>query len=161
MTKEKIEKYLTDIPKPEPPAIEGREMLKLALLNARRSSRIGIVLVALPGLLIFLFFLQNTLHLFPGFTRWLAGSGTFLPLPWRAIVFFIFLVGFPLVAVAVNLLSISYYRYHRFRREFTITIRLRWWNLIIAIIGAGLAAFYILHLLADTLLARGLLADVL
>ncbi|HEV2481327.1 MAG TPA: hypothetical protein VGS79_16760 [Puia sp.] len=152
MTKEKLSNYLTDVPKPEAPATENEKLVRLALLSARRSAAIGVILIALPGLLIFLLFLQNTLHLFPGLTRWLAGSGSFLPLPARAIVVFIFLVGFPFVAVAVNLLSISWYRYYHFRRELVISIRMRWPNILIAIIGSALAAFYILHLLADTLL---------
>ena len=155
MTKEKIAKYLTDIPKPETPIAESEKMLRMTLLSARRSSAIGLVLIALPGTLIFLLFLSNTFHIFPGLIRWLAGKGTQLPLPARAIVFFIFLVGFPFVAVAVNLLSISWFRYYRFRREFVISIRMRWPNILIAIIGSALAAFYILHLLADTLLGRG------
>ena len=154
MTKEKLSGYLTDIPKPEAPATESEKMVRLALLSARRSAVLGVVLIALPGLLIFLFFLQNTFHLFPGLIRWLAGSGTFLPLPLRAILVFFFLVGFPFVAVAVNLLSISWYRYYHFRRELVISIRMRWQNLLIAIIGGALAAFYILHLLADTLSGR-------
>ena len=154
MTKEKLSGYLTNIPKPEAPVTESEKMVRLALLSARRSAVFGIVLIALPGILIFVFFLQNTFHIFPGLIRWLAGSGSFLPLPVRAILVFFFLVGFPLVAVAVNLLSISWYRYFHFRRELVISIRMRLPNLLIAIIGSVLAAFYILHLLADTLLGR-------
>ena len=152
MTKEKLSNYLTDVPKPEAPATESEKVVRLALLSARRSAALGVVLIALPGILILVLFLQNTFHLFPGFIRWLAGSGSFLPLPARAIVVFIFLVGFPFVAVAVNLLSISWYRYYHFRRELVISVRMRWPNILIAIIGSALAAFYILHLLADTLL---------
>ena len=152
MTKKKLSNYLTEVAKPEAPATENEKVLRLALLSARRSAVVGLVLIAFPGLLVFLLFLQNAFHLFPGLTRWLAGSGTFLPLPARAIVVFVFLVGFPFVAVAVNLLSISWYRYYHFRHELVISIRMRWPNILIAIIGSALAAFYILHLLADTLL---------
>lgn len=152
MTKEKLSTYLTDIPKPDAPATENEKVIRLALLSARRSAFLGIILVALPGALIFLVFLQNTFHLFPGLERWLAGTGSFLPNPARAVLFFIFLVGFPFVAVAVNLLSITWYRYYHLRHELVISIRMRWPNILIAIAGSALAAFYILHLLADTLL---------
>jgi hypothetical protein len=154
MTQEKIEAYIKDIPKPAPPATESEKIVRMSLLSARRSSVIGLVLIALPGILIFLLFLQNTFHVFPGLIRWLAGSGTFLPLPLRPILVFIFLVGFPFVAVAVNLLSISWFRYYHFKKELVISVRMRWPNILIAIIGSALAAFYILHLLADTLLRR-------
>ena len=155
MTDEKLGDYLKEIPKPEAPPAKGQEMLKLALMNARRSSVIGAILIVLPGALIGLFLLQNGLHVLPGLTRWLAGEGTFLPLPARAIVAFVFLVGFPLLAVILNLLSITWYRYDRARKELTITVRMRWINVLIAIAGNALASFYVLHLLADTILGKG------
>jgi len=155
MTDEKLSDYLKDIPKPAPPPAKGQEMLRLTLMNARRSSVVGAILIILPGALILLFFLQNTLHLFPGLTRWLAGAGTLLPLPARAIVAFLFLVGFPFVAVILNLLAITWFRYDRTRKELNITLRMRWVNVVIAVAGSALAAFYVLHLLADTILGNG------
>jgi hypothetical protein len=155
MDQEKLGDYLKEIPKPAPPPpAQGQEMLKLTLMNARRSSVVGAILIILPGGLIFLFLLQNSLHLFPGLTRWLAGEGTFLPLPQRAIVAFLFLVGGPLLAVIFNLLAITWYRYDRARKELTITLRMRWTNILIVVIGSALASFYVIHLLADTILGK-------
>lgn len=155
MTDEKLGRYLKEIPKPEAPRAQGQEMLKVALMNARRSSLIGAILIILPGALIGLFLLQNSLHVLPGVTRWLAGAGTFLPLPARAVVAFGFLVGFPVLAVILNLLAITWYRYDRVRRELTVTVRMRWINVLIVIAGSALASFYVLHLLADTILGKG------
>ena len=139
------------IPKPVPATPTGQQQLKVALFSARRSSRIGILLIALPGLVILLFLVQQLFHLSPGFTRWLDG-GTTLPAPVRAVLVCIFLVGFPLIAIVLNLLSICYFRYDRVKKEFHISFRLRWWNIIITLAGGALASFYILHLLADTIL---------
>lgn len=142
------------MPKPEPPASQAQQALKLTLMSARRSSIGGAILVALPGMLIFLFFLQHSLHLLPGLTRWLASKGNLLPLPQRAIVAFLFLVGFPLLAVILNLLAITWFHYDGSRKELTVTLRLRWLNVAIVIAGSALAAFYVLHLLADTILGN-------
>ena len=155
MTDEKLGDYLKEIARPAAPPAKGQEMLKVALMNARRSSVIGAILIILPGLLILLFFLQNGLHLLPGLTRWLAGEGTFLPLPARAIVAFVFLVGFPVLAVIFNLLAIAWFRYDRVRKELTVVVRMRWLNVSIAIVGSALASFYVMHLLADTILGKG------
>ncbi|HVS94862.1 MAG TPA: hypothetical protein VHE54_00200 [Puia sp.] len=155
MTDEKTGDYLKAIAKPQAPPAKGQEMLRLTLMNARRSSAIGAVLIILPAALILLFFLQNSLHLFPGVTRWLAGEGTRLSLPARAIVAFLFLVVFPLLAVILNLMAITWFRYDRARKELSISIRMRWVNVLIAIGGSALAAFYVLHLLADTLPGNG------
>lgn len=152
MDKEKMADYLETVPKPSPAPPAGQRILKVALFNARRSSRIGFLLVGLPGLIVLLFFVQQLLHLPPGFTRWLEGGGSSLSAPVRAVLFFIFLVGFPLIAVVLNLLSICYFQYDRSNKEFHVHFRIRWWNIVITLAGGALASFYILHLLADTLL---------
>lgn len=43
-------------------------------------------------------------------------------------------------------------RYDRIRKEFNFTVKIRLWNIIITVAGAALASFYILHLLADSIL---------
>jgi len=144
--------YLKTVPKPAPAVPAGQKILRVALFNARRSSRIGFLLVALPGLLVLLLIVQQLFHLQPGFTRWLEGGGSSLSTPVRAVLVFIFLVGFPLIAVVLNLLSICYFQYDRLKKEFYFHFRVRWWNIVITLAGGALAAFYILHLLADTIL---------
>ena len=154
MDKQRLADYLQEIPKPVVPPPGEQEMLRVTLMNARRSSVFGFWLILLPGLLILVFFLNTLFHWDSGIVRWLAGGGSFLPLPLRALLVFIFLVGFPFIAVVLNLLAVTYYRYSPIRRELTITVRMKWPNLVIAIAGCALASFYILHLLADTLLNK-------
>lgn len=153
MDKENLVEYLKSIPKPVPTEAPNQKILKISLLNARKSSRIGFGLIALPGTIILLFITQNLFHLNPGFTRWLDKNALFLSTPARAMFVFVFLVGFPMIAIVLNLLSICYFQYDKVRREFNITFKIRWWNILITLIGGALASFYILHLLADTLLS--------
>jgi len=49
-------------------------------------------------------------------------------------------------------LSITYFQYDKNRREFNITIKIRWWNIIITLVGAAFASFYVFHILADSLM---------
>jgi hypothetical protein len=155
MDPHKLEEYLKTLPKPEPAMPPAQKILKISLLSARRSSRIGFWLVALPGMVILLFILQNILHLDIGIIRWLGGLGPHLSTPARAVLVFVFLIGFPLIAVVINLLSLSHFHYDKLSREFTITFKIRWWNIVITLAGGALAAFYTMHLLADTLLGKG------
>lgn len=152
MDNEKMGEYLVNIPKPVPRLPPEQERLKLTILNSKRSSVAGAILIILPGFLIFIVILQNIFHIPPDITRWLAGRTYYVPLPLRAFLFFLFLVGFPFIAVILNLLAITYYKYNVLRKEVQITIRMKWPNILIAVAGAALASFYILHLLADTLL---------
>jgi hypothetical protein len=155
MDQEKLSEYLKTIPKPEPAIPPHQKILRVTLLTARRSSRIGMLLIGLPALVIILFILQNLFHFDIGFIRWLGRSASSLANPARALVVFIFIVGFPLIAVIINLLSLCYFQYDRQSKEFHITFKIRWWNIIITLIGGALASFYIVHLLADTLLGNG------
>ncbi|HWK03311.1 MAG TPA: hypothetical protein VNS58_06750 [Puia sp.] len=153
MDKEKLVEYLKDIPKPAPTESQYQKTLKISLLTARKSSRIGFWLIALPGIVVLLFIIQNLFHLNPGFSRWIGKNTSSLSTPARAVLVFVFLVGFPLLAIVLNLLSVCYFQYDKIRREFNISFKIRWWNIVITLIGGALASFYILHLLADTLLS--------
>jgi hypothetical protein len=144
--------YLKTIPKPTTTETGEKEKLKIFLVTARKSSRIGLLLIGLPSLLISLFILQALFHFRFDFIRWLGENTYSLPTPTKAVLIFVFLVGFPMIAMVLNLLSLSHFQFDRLRREFRVTFRIRWWNILIALAGGALATFYILHILADTLL---------
>jgi hypothetical protein len=144
MDKGKLENYIKDIPKPVPEPPVTQEILRLTLMNAKRSSWVGLILIILPGLIVLLAFLQNTLHVLPGLTRWFVHDAGLIPMPLRAILFFLFLVGFPFIAVVVNLLAIIYYRYNPLRKEVTIVVKMKWNNILVAVFACALASFYIL-----------------
>jgi hypothetical protein len=144
--------YLKTIPKPTPIETSEKEKLKIFLVTARKSSRIGLLLIGLPSLLISLFILQALFHFKFGFIRWLGENTSSLPTPAKAVLIFVFLVGFPMIAMVLNLLSLSHFQFDERSREFRVTFRIRWWNIFIALAGGALATFYILHILADTLL---------
>jgi hypothetical protein len=144
--------YLKTIPKPTPTETGEKEKLKIFLVTARKSSRIGLLLIGLPSLLISLFILQTLFHFKFGFILWLGENTSSLPTPAKAVLIFVFLVGFPMIAMVLNLLSLSHFQFDERSREFRITFRIRWWNIVVALAGGALATFYILHILADTLL---------
>jgi hypothetical protein len=143
---------LKTIPKPVPTETGEKEKLKIFLVTARKSSRIGLLLIGLPSLLISIFILQALFDVKFGFIQWLAENTSSLPTPVRAVLVFVFLAGFPMIAMVLNLLSLSHFEFDGRSREFRVTFRIRWWNIIIALAGGALATFYILHILADTLL---------
>jgi hypothetical protein len=155
MDKKELVEYLKEVRKPDPPSPAEQERLKIMLMNARRSSVIGLCLIALPGLIITLFFIQTIFRPATDLTRWICSGASFFTGRSKSILVFLFMVGFPLIAVGVNLLSITYFRYQPLRREFHLTVRMRWWNILVALAGAALASFYILHILADALVGTG------
>lgn len=147
-----VEKYLENIDKPLPPKPPEHDSLKIALMNSKRSSRAGLLLIALPFLIIFIFFLQNLLNLPPELTNWIDRATSSFPGYSRAIFFFLLLTGFPFLAIIINMLSITYFQYSKAKKEFNIIIKIRWWNITITLIAAAIASFYIFHLLSDTII---------
>ena len=145
--------YLKTIPKPTPTETGENEKFKIFLVTARKSSRIGLLLIGLPSLLISIFILQSLFHFKFGFIQWLVGNTPSFPTPAKAALIFVFLVGFPMIAMVLNLLSLSHFQFDKRGREFRATFRIRWWNIVIVLAGGALATFYILHILADTLLS--------
>jgi hypothetical protein len=143
--------FMKTIPKPAPTETGEKEKLKIFLVTARKSSRIGVLLIGLPSLLLSIFILQALFHFKFGFIQWLGGNTSSFPTPAKAVLIFVFLVGFPMTAMVLNLLSLSHFQFDERSREFRVTFRIRWWNIVIALAGGALATFYILRILADTL----------
>lgn len=121
---------------------EHQDYLKLPLLNTRKSAALGWWLVALPCFLLACVLMQlvsqgsirvldmlfNTLEAFDR-----THGGWFSPLVF---------VLFPLVAAGMNLLSLLNVLYNAERRELTITLKVRFWNLFLILLGFA-AAFLI------------------
>jgi hypothetical protein len=152
MNNKKTEDYLKSLEKPAPPIPAQKDVLKLTLMKARKSSSIGIALVGLPSILLLAAIIQNIFTINVGFTDWLGKALPSQSAQTKAVLFFVLIVGFPIMAMALNMLSITYFKFDKIKKEFDITIKIRWWNIIITIIGALVASFYILHILADALL---------
>lgn len=154
MDEDQLKNNLQDMEKPTPPLPAQRNALKFALVNARRSSWLGAVLIAFPFFIVSLFFIQNLFGLGQRLTAWIAESTSFLPTSGRALFFFLFLTGCPFLGIILNMLSITCIYYDKVRREVNISIKLRWWNILVVILGTAVASFYALHLLADSVLGN-------
>lgn len=147
--KNKIEEFLEKISKPNVENIPFENAFKLALLNSRRSSWIGVLFVIIPILILILALIRSLFH----FNFGIIGNFTScLSLPTRAILFFVLDVGFPMIAVALNILSITFFSYDSKRKELNMSFKLRWWNIVIILIDGAVAAFFLFHLVADTLI---------
>jgi magnesium-transporting ATPase (P-type) len=153
MEKEKLAEYLKTIPKPEPKESARQGILKMTLLTARRSSRIGLLLIAFPLIIIILYISRILFHFTPGYLQLLEKETLPISTLLRAVTVFVFLVCFPLLAVVLNLWSLSHFQFDRVRREFNISFKIRWWNILIILLGAALATYYIFHLLPSPFLA--------
>ncbi|TAM95592.1 MAG: hypothetical protein EPN39_14880 [Chitinophagaceae bacterium] len=153
MMNSEMEEFMENLHKPQMEETPYEKAFKLALLNSRKSSVIGILLIGFPAIVLFVAIGQAIFN-FNILDKAFNNITSHLSLTLRAIIFFILTVGFPIIAVALNMLSITFFNYNRQQKEFNLTFKIRWWNILITLAGGILAAFFLLHLIADSLAGK-------
>ncbi len=154
MIKNKVEEFMEKLSKPQIEDIPYEKAFKIALLSSRKSSRIGILLVGMPAIILFVAIIQSFFNFDIGIDGVFNNLTSHVSLHLKAIIFFILTVGFPLIAVIINTLSITFFNYDRKRKEFNITFKLRWWNIFITLIGGLVASIFLFHLVVDSLAGK-------
>jgi len=136
MNEEELTKKLEAMERPDLSSKLHQKQLKLVLLSARRSSWIGVVLIALPCLFMFGVILKYgfriDISIFSALEEYMAAVD-------RTVFRFVpplILVGGPLAGLALNLLAVLHFQFDRRRRELQVTVKLKPVNL--AIIGVCL-----------------------
>jgi hypothetical protein len=136
MNEEELTEKLEAMERPDPPSTLHQKQLKLVLLSARRSSWIGVVLIALPCLFMFGVILKYGFRIdIPIFSALEENMAAIDRTVFRFIPPLI-LVGGPLVGLALNLLAVMHFQFDRQPRELQVTVKLKPVNL--AIIGVCL-----------------------
>ncbi len=149
---DEFEKKLQSMHKPEVHSPAHQVQLKITLLNAKRSARLGVVLVIVPCLFLTGIFLTHFLHLhFTAFNEvenWMArkDNNVFI----KALIPML-LIGGPLMALALNLLSILHFELKKEVRELIVTIKLKWLNIIVSLICFLILFCFFLYGVAENL----------
>ena len=142
-------KKLEDLRAPDVAGPAHQRQLKLMLLSAKKSSRIGILLVAAPLLFMLGIILKYGFSVaVPGFTA-LEETMSAMDHSFFRFVPPLVLAGGPLVALGLNLLAIMHFQLDREKRELQVALKLRMLNLLI--IGACLFILGMLfvHIIAE------------
>jgi len=151
MTESDLERQLRELSRPSVTAPELGRRLKLTLVDASLSSQIGAYLIAIPSLFLFAIILHYGFGMpIPGLSsleEWMArldsktSSFRFLsPLV---------LAGGPLLALALNLVSILHVEFDGRHRELLITLKLRAVNLFIVAASAAILLMLVAHIIAE------------
>ena len=150
MNQDPLREQLENIRPPKvvlPPVAQQR--LRLALLDARRSSRVGIALVALPSAFIFFAALTHfegwRLATFSAVEEWMAQID-------RTAWWFIpplVLVGFPLVGLAANFLALSHFHVDRARHELQLFVKFRPLNVFVSALCIAVLAVVMLYVVGE------------
>ena len=150
---EDLEKHMENLSNPEVYSESRKNLLKLTLLNSKKSAYIGAMLILLPFLFafanIFKYQLGIDLGFIAAFVTWI---GSFDDTPFVNWLIRFLLLGGPVVAVLVNLLAITHFYIDKPSNEFIITLKLKWLNISIIAFCLFILFIFLFYLVAENLM---------
>ena len=134
-----FEDKMENLNTPNTDFVKHQEILKIGLMNSRKSARIGIVFILIPMLLIVIAFLKIKLLIhwdfFTRLNQYVSNQNQTSVFSWISHIIFI---GLPILAIIINLLAITHFYIDKQNKELTITIRYRLKNLIVLLLSVAL-----------------------
>ena len=144
-----ISKDLEQMGVPDP-SIGPNAPLKIALTSAKKSAAIGVWLVAVPIFflcaIVMKYFFHVNLHLIDVFEEMMAHLDKDSSTKWITPVFFVLL---PLAGIVLNVLAIAHVEYRRTLRQFIITVKLKYVNMLICLVSLAVVGIVLLHAIMD------------
>ena len=136
--------------KPEVGSETHRIQLKISLLSARRSAAIGWLLVIIPVLFLGSIFLKYLLRWnSPGFTsieNWMSAQNQH---PLFKMLIPLCLIGGPLVALAINLLAVSFVEWRKESREIMISVRMSARNIVLIFLSLFILCAFLVYVVGE------------
>ena len=152
MKQEEFEKKLNELKAPSAEHIKPPMELKLAIVNAQRSATIGIWFIVVPYIFLAVMLLKYELDVNLGFLNAFAQAVGFIdgnPFLWwiQPLVLF----GLPILGIVLNVLSITHFRWEPDTYSLTVTVKLRWFNVVVLFVSALIVTAFLLYLIGENL----------
>jgi len=152
MDNDEFSKKLQKMHKPEINNPTHQVQLKITLLNTKRSARIGSLLIILPCLFLSAVLLKYFLHInlpsFSALEEWMAKKDQSVLMK---ALFPLLLIGAPILALILNLLSILHFSFDKKLNELIITVKLKWFNIIVSLICLLILFCFFLYAVGENL----------
>lgn len=131
-----FEKKMENLDTPETGFVKHQEVLKIGLVNAKKSARVGILFVLIPIVIIVLGYIKiSVLMHFDFFTNLFAFVNRQNQPETLTWIFHIIILLLPLVGIIINILAITHFYINKTTKELIITIKYRLKNLIVLIVS--------------------------
>lgn len=145
-----LDRQLDALKTPSFEYVKHQNAIKLPLLHADRTATAGFWLVVLPTFFLCCVAMKYFFHIHSGFFDILGNMLTEVRNDriGRLLVL-VFLLVAPLVSVAVNLLAIVHVAHDRPRNELIITVKIKFWNVLLAAVSLCVAAVFCLYLISE------------
>ncbi len=139
------------------PSTHHQNSVKMAVMNASRSAALGAWLIAVPCYFLFCVFIYYYSH---SNSNWFSAMFNIIisldDSPWLDFLAPIVLIILPIVCIIINVLAITHVQYQkvgeaRKYREFSFTIRLRWWNLLLIVLSILIISAFIAFAMTENI----------
>ena len=148
---------MENLKKPDANVQASQRQIKIALMNARRSAAWGVWFLVVPIFFFCSVTLKYVLHsdwsIAGNFLDWMAAVDKSMRFPIVSIFLFVIL---PAVGAVINLLSILHFVYEKAARELVVTIKLKWANMILAVISLSVIAIILLYAISENSAERAI-----
>jgi hypothetical protein len=148
---------MKNLKKPEVNVPVSQRQLKLALLNAKRSAAWGIWFLIVPMFFFCCVAIKYLLHwnwgLAGNFLDWMANLDRSTGFPMVSILLFIVL---PAIGAVANLLAIMHFAYDKITRELSVTIKIKWINIILAVVSICFIGVILLYAISENSAERAI-----
>ena len=146
--KNNFKNEMENLSTPNTDFVKHQEILKIGMMNARKSAKIGIVFILIPIVLFVLAYIKIKLLIhwdfFTNIEQFVSKQDQTSYLSW---VTHIILIGLPILAIIINLLAITHFYISKQNKELIISIRYRLKNLIVLIIGIMMLIIIFIYIL--------------
>jgi hypothetical protein len=143
-----FEKTMENLETPQTEFVKHQEVLKIGLMNVRKSARIGILFILLPVVLVILAYIKVVLLMksdfFSNFVQFVGKDNQLNYSTW---LLHIFLIMLPILAIIINLLAITHFYVNKANKELIITFQYRLKNLVVLILGAAIILAVFLYII--------------
>lgn len=157
MTKEDFLNKMENLDKPSVNADASRKQIKLMILDARKSAAWGPWLLVLPLAFFTCVIIKELLHwdlnMANRFIEWMAALDKSPSTKWITPVLFALL---PALCAIVNLLAIVHVAYDKPARELLLSIKMKWLNIVLAIISVSILGIVLLYGITESAAERAI-----
>jgi hypothetical protein len=144
---------MENLNKPDINADASRRQVRIAIMNAKKSATWGIWLLVIPFLFFLSFVVPQIFNWDGGIFKTIAGWMHALDkvAQWTSPVILLLL---PVIAAILNLLAILHFVYDRATRELIVTIKMKWFNIILVLISVAILGVVSLFVVVDNVAER-------
>jgi hypothetical protein len=149
MKPEDFEKKMEELKAPKSEANPPKE-LRLAIVSARRSAALGAWFVIVPWLFFIAMLLKHRFNVDFGLIDTVAEMMAALdrdPSTWW--IGPVLILGLPVVAIVINTLAITHFKWESFTGSLIVSIRMKWINIAVLIVSFTIVGIFLLYLVAE------------